>query len=330
MGRVKIYSAPNLLNLRWHGGQGFNVHIFFASLCNFLMSLIDEFIAKHHLPESFRDVAENHYLPLCQQVKNWRKEKKSASEQPLVLGINGAQGTGKSTLADFIAEVLTFEVGAEVAVLSIDDFYLTKEDRNKLAKDIHPLLATRGVPGTHDLPLAFKTINSLIAGKAGVHLPRFSKSVDERATEDVWPITNGPVDLIILEGWCVGSIPEVEDSLEEPINELELEEDQAAYWRTYVNDCLKGEYQVLYSLLDKLIMLKAPNFECVYNWRLEQEQKLLAKVGHEASGIMNEDQIARFIQHYERLTRHNLDVLPKVADQVLVLKPDHGIKGLTS
>ena len=289
------------------------------------MSLIDDFISKHHLPESFREVATNHYLPLCQQVKNWRSEKKNSSKEPLILGINGAQGTGKSTLADFIAEVLIDEDGAEVAVLSIDDFYLNLEDRQRLAKDIHPLLTTRGVPGTHDLRLAFKTMNALIAGEAGVSLPRFAKSVDDRAPEDVWPITDGPVDVIILEGWCVGSVPEEEASLKESINELESEEDQAAYWRTYVNDCLKGEYQILYGLLDKLILLKAPNFECVYNWRLEQEQKLRAKVGHEATGIMNEVQIARFIQHYERLTRHNLAVLPDVADQVLLLKPDHSI-----
>ena len=289
------------------------------------MSLIDDFISKHHLPESFREVAINHYLPLCQQVKSWRAEKKTTSNEPLVLGINGAQGTGKSTLADFIAEVLTEEAGAELAVLSIDDFYLTLEDRQRLAKDVHPLLTTRGVPGTHDLPLAFKTMNALMTGEAGVFLPRFAKSTDDRAPEDVWPITDGPVDVIILEGWCVGSVPEAEAALEEPINELESEEDQAAYWRTYVNDCLQGEYQILYGMLDKLIMLKAPNFECVYNWRLEQEQKLRAKIGHDASGIMNEEQIARFIQHYERLTRHNLEVLPDVADQVLLLKPDHSI-----
>lgn len=291
------------------------------------MSLIDSFIAKHHLPESFREVAERFYLPLCHQVKEWRTDKQSQTDDgPLVLGINGAQGTGKSTLADFIADVLTQEDGAEVAVLSIDDFYLTKEDRNRLAKDIHPLLATRGVPGTHDLPLAFNTMNALKAGESGVSLPRFAKSVDDRAPEDIWPMTEGPVDLIILEGWCVGSIPEAEESLEEPINELESEEDQAAYWRTYVNDCLKGEYQVLYGMLDRLIMLKAPNFESVFNWRLEQEQKLRAKVGHDAEGIMNEEQIARFIQHYERLTRHNLEVLPDVADKVLHLKPDHSIR----
>ena len=294
------------------------------------MRLIDEFIARHQLPASFREVVQSHYLPLCQEVKTWREEKAASSGQPLVLGINGAQGTGKSTLADFIAETLILDAVTEVAVLSIDDFYLTKEDRNTLARDIHPLLATRGVPGTHDLSLAFKTMEALIAGEAGVPLPRFSKSVDDRAPKDTWPVTNGPVGVIILEGWCVGSVPEVEDSLEEPINELESEEDQAAYWRTYVNDCLKGEYQVLYALIDKLIMLKAPNFECVYNWRLEQEQKLRDRVGQDAPGIMNEEQIARFIQHYERLTLHNLDVLPQVADIVLGLNPDHSVRGRLS
>lgn len=292
------------------------------------MDFVSEFIVKHRLPEEFRQVAESYYLPLCDWVYAALESKRVSSAQPLVLGINGAQGTGKSTLADFIAGFLSAAQLKEVAVLSIDDFYLSRADRKRLAQEVHPLLATRGVPGTHDLPLASETLDALIEGQEKVALPRFDKSIDDRAPEGEWLVTSAAVDLVIFEGWCVGSVPESTLSLREPINALEQVEDVRGDWRNYVNNCLAGDYQKLFSMLDHLVLLKAPDFECVYKWRLEQEQKLADKVGADAEGIMDEQQIARFIQHYERLTRHNLHVLPQEADLVLTLDRDHQVKGL--
>lgn len=299
------------------------------------MDFVSAFIEKHRLPASFRVVAESHYLPVCQWVKDAIAMQKTSSSQPLVLGINGAQGTGKSTLADFIAESIrgdgTERSGLRVAVVSIDDFYLTKAARLELSERIHPLLATRGVPGSHDLPLAFDVLNALIAGQAQVALPRFDKSTDDRSAQSGWPITDSAVDLIILEGWCVGSIPQAVELLDPPINSLEAEQDADCRWRTYVNQCLSGEYQRLYAMMDHLILLKAPDFESVYGWRLDQERKLEQKLAASSaaagdrSGMMNEAQISRFIQHYERLTRHNLKVLPERADLVLTLDRDHQV-----
>lgn len=208
-------------------------------------------------------------------------------------------------------------------MLSIDDFYLTKKEREQLAAIAHPLLATRGVPGTHDLPLlaaCLKQLNALEPGRQ-LPLPRFDKASDDRADPATWPVVTGPVDLIILEGWCVGSRPQTDEELQAPINALEREQDADGGWRRYVNAQLAGEYAQLFAVLDALIFLQAPSFAAVYRWRLEQEKKLAART--KGTGVMNAQQIGEFIQHYERLTRANLTTLPAVADIVLEFDDAH-------
>jgi D-glycerate 3-kinase len=281
---------------------------------------IDEFIAQHRLPGRFRDLIERHYLPLAAWL-----ESQGQVDEPLFIGINGAQGTGKSTLADFVRLALEQGANWRVAVLSIDDFYLTKAERKNLAERIHPLMETRGVPGTHDIQMLATCIEQLknSGPEKCLALPRFDKSRDERADPESWPLVSGPVDLIILEGWCVGCTHQSGDELLEPINLLEREEDASGDWRHYVNDQIKGSYAELFAALDALIFLQAPSFDAVYRWRLEQEKKLAAVSPGDAAGIMNSKQIARFIQHYERLTRVNLATLTDTADVVLELNENH-------
>jgi D-glycerate 3-kinase len=247
--------------------------------------------------------------------------------KPLILGINGAQGTGKSTLADFLALVTSETYDWNVASLSLDDFYLTRAARMQLAETSHPLFAIRGVPGTHDVELLAQCLRSLLQLSDGETYapPRFDKSIDDRAPPP-WPEAIGPVDLIILEGWCVGSTPQTEVELAEPVNVLEREGDPDGRWRTSVNSCLRKDYAKIFGMLDALVFLKAPSFEAVYDWRLEQEKKLAEKVGTDAPGLMNAQQIRDFIAYYERITRHNLDTLDEQADVVFELGDDHAIK----
>jgi len=281
---------------------------------------IDHFITRHKLPARFHNLIDNHYSPLA----SWLI-RQQPSEKTALLGINGAQGTGKSTLAEFLQFSLTEQEKWHVAVLSIDDFYLTRNERRKLGKTVHPLLKTRGVPGTHDLQLLSGYIRRLgsLGTDAPLALPRFDKARDDRAPEEIWPVVTGPIDLIILEGWCVGSTPQTPDALLKPVNRLERDMDPDGKWRIFVNQQLERRYADLFAELDYLLFLQAPDFDAVFRWRLEQEKKLAEKSPTDSAGIMDRVQIAEFIQYYERLTKANFVSLPKIADVVLELDRNH-------
>lgn len=281
---------------------------------------LDRFIAAHRLPESFRTTATQYFEPLSE----WLYAKLTPGH-PFLLGVNGAQGTGKSTLAAYLSLSLGESGERTVAILSLDDFYLTKTERQRLADAVHPLLATRGVPGTHDLPMLRDSLARLRElGPGEQHrLPRFDKATDDRADEAAWPIVSGPIDVIILEGWCVGSVAEPAAKLDEPVNALEVDRDADGRWRRYVNERLRTDYADVFAGLDALVFLQAPGFEAILRWRLEQEQKLAASAGADAARVMNADQVEAFIQYFERITRHNLEVVRSNADIVLELDEYH-------
>jgi len=274
--------------------------------------------------DDLRPWLESVYLPLAAWIA---RHKRGA---PLIAGINGAQGTGKSTLAALLTTLLSTCFDLKVAGLSIDDLYLTRAEREHLAATIHPLLRTRGVPGTHDVELGIKTLGALQAAgpEDTIPLPVFDKALDDRKPLSQWPVWRGEVDIILFEGWCVGARPQPRPALDTPINELERREDPDGRWRRYVNEQLEGPYQRLFAFLDHLIMLKVPSMECVFRWRLEQERKLAEFATDHSKGrlkLMNERELHRFIQHYERLTRWMLEEMPRRADIVLELGIDHQI-----
>lgn len=251
--------------------------------------------------------------------------------RPLVLGINGAQGTGKSTAAEVLAHLLELR-RFRVCRLSIDDLYRPRAERQRLAQRVHPLLATRGVPGTHDIALGCSLLRTLIEANSAtqVALPRFDKAKDDR--HDVADHWQGRPHLIVLEGWCVGAVPQPEAALEPALNELEREEDADGRWRRYVNQQLH-DYQPLFAFLDHLVLLKAPSFEQVFQWRAEQEAALaqrLKEEGRVGTHLMDSADLQRFIDHYERLTRWILDEMPARADLVLALNTHHRVERITA
>lgn len=283
---------------------------------------LSQFIQAHQLPDAYADTAKQWFGELVQSIAKHQQK----VQQPLVVGINGTQGSGKSTLADFLVYALQHGFNLSAVALSIDDFYLSKADRNQLAKDVHPLLATRGVPGTHETQLAIETIQALKNKQLPVAVPRFNKALDDRA--EIPEVIDQAVDVIIFEGWCVGAQAQSEESLTLPVNALESEEDAEGQWREYVNAALASEYQNLFSLIDIMVMLKAPSFECVYAWRLEQEDKLRAKTGG-GKQVMSPEQVARFIQFYQRITEHALNTLPAKANFLFELDQQRQIMQLS-
>lgn len=270
---------------------------------------LQAFIQQQQLPDSYLRWADGHFGPLRDALVQ-----RARRDRPIVLGINGAQGSGKSTLAAWLQAALQAQ-GVASACLSLDDFYLSRAQRAALAHTVHPLLQTRGVPGTHDLALAIACTRALKAGQR-CRLPRFDKAQDEPLPPSQWP-EQAPVPVILLEGWCLGARPQPDSALASPVNALEAEQDPQGIWRAYVNQQLAG-YQRWFAMVDSWAMLKAPDFSAVYHWRLQQERKLAAK--HPAArGVMNEQQIAHFIAHYQRLTEWMLTEMPARVDYLYAL-----------
>lgn len=238
-----------------------------------------------------------------------------ASPRPFVLGISGLQGSGKSTLA---AHLVANAPDLATVSLSLDDFYYTRAERQELAARVHPLLATRGVPGTHDLALLHATLDALAHTRATrpAHIPRFDKAEDDRLPADQWTTVPRPPRLIVLEGWCLDLPPQPQAALREPVNALERDADPDGRWRRYVNAQLAGPYAAVWQRLDYRVLLQAPGFEVVMAWRGQQERELALR---HPSLTMDADALAHFIAHYERLSRHAHAVLPARADAVVVL-----------
>ena len=229
-------------------------------------------------------------------------------------GITGLQGSGKTTLAHQVA-ALAARGGRAVVVLSIDDVYLDQPARAQLARDVHPLLATRGPPGTHDVALACGVLDALRDGKS-VPLPRFDKMGDRRWPQAAWP-ASGRADLVLLEGWFNQVPAEHEDDLADPRNALERDEDPVGTWRRYCNAALGRDYPPLWQRMDRSLFLQPPGFEAVPGWRWQQEQTLRA--ANPACTAMDEAQVLRFVQHFERVSRQALRTLPGLADVVVEL-----------
>jgi D-glycerate 3-kinase len=274
------------------------------------------------LPPAYAGLARRYFAPLAGQLAALHRER----GQPLLIGVNGSQGSGKSTCCAWLVQALREEHGLSALALSLDDFYFTRAERAALAATVHPLLATRGVPGTHDIDLLRTTVSHLVGqgGTTVVHVPRFDKASDDRAPAAHWDRVEAPVAVILLEGWCLGARPQAPEALSAPVNTLEATDDAGGRWRRYVNGALRDAFLPLYDDVDRWVMLRAPSFDCVYRWRLEQEHKLRARAGAGVA-VMSDEEVARFVQYFERLTRHCLAELLDRMDVIYTLDNDRQI-----
>ena len=210
---------------------------------------------------------------------------------------------------------LASERGQQAIALSIDDFYLGHAARQALARRVHPLCATRGAPGTHDVALACEVLDALREGRA-VALPRFDKIADDRLPREVWPVVDH-ADLVILEGWFLEVPAQSPAELIPPVNALERDEDPQGTWRTWSNDALARDYPPLWSRLDRLLLLQGPGFDIVPLWRWQQEQTL--QDAHPGRHAMTQSQVEHFVQFFERVSRQAMRTLPAIADRTIRL-----------
>ena len=262
-------------------------------------------------------------------ISFWIVDKANKSN-PYFVGLSGGQGTGKTTMSSIITIILRKYFKKKVFKISIDDFYKTKKERFLLSKKIHPLLMTRGVPGTHDINILLDFFKKVKKKRfKPIKLPKFNKAIDDRYNKKFWHLIKKRPDIVIFEGWCVGAKAEKSNTLKKPINYSEKTNDIKLIWRRFVNQQLQSKYKKLYNQLNCLLYLKANNFTLLKRWRLKQENKLWLKNQKLSNNkIMDKREIAMFMQTYQRVTQNMIKVTPNYASIILNLSNKQQIKSV--
>lgn len=221
-----------------------------------------------------------------------------AKSDATTLAIAGPPGSGKSTLARLLAHLLTAS-GKTTMVLSLDNYYFSHNRRLQLAQDLHPLLHRRGVPGTHDWDALLRDLDCLQTGQIhGLLLPVFNKSTDDVEPRSRWQPVESRPQYLIVEGWCTGAPAQAGPELEAAVNELESKEDPLATWRRYVNRCLALYHSSLRQRVGQFWYLSVPGWDCVIDWRWQQEQELPRPL------LASREETRRFLATFERIVRH--------------------------
>jgi D-glycerate 3-kinase len=254
--------------------------------------------------------------------------KKINKKKPLIIGLAGGQGSGKTTISSILTLILQKYFKLNVFKISIDDFYKTRRDRKIISIMKHPLLMTRGVPGTHDIDLMLKFFKKIKSKNfTGLEVPKFNKAIDDRYKKNLWYKLKSKPDVVIFEGWCVGAKAQKVSQLKNPINSLEKVYDQGAKWRSHVNNQLKTKYKILFKQLDGLLYLKAKNFNLLRNWRLKQERKLWLKTKNKKNiNIMSNGDVINFMQTYQRITQQMFKDAIKNSSIIMNLNSYHQIQ----
>lgn len=232
------------------------------------------------------------FAPLHDPVHAFCFSQVAASvRRPLVIGLQAPQGAGKTTLVNAFLRALP-GMGLRGAGVSVDDFYLTREDQVALAAAHpgNPYLEHRGYPGTHDVALGERTLRALTSLKDGetTRVPVYDKSAHggrgDRAPEAAWREVTGPLDVVVLEGWMLGFAPVDETVLPDPM--------LAAPNRAL------AAYTRWTDLVDVWVVLRAQDPEYVLTWRVEAEETMKASGKPGLSREAITDYVQRFLPAY--------------------------------
>ena len=278
----------------------------------------DKFKNKDRMIKSF-------LIPASQWIS-----KKTNKKKTLIIGLAGGQGSGKTTISSILSIILKKYFKLNVFIISIDDFYKTRKNRKILSKKQHPLLITRGVPGTHDIDLMLNFFKKIKAKNFKcLEVPKFNKAIDDRYKKNLWYKIKSRPDVVIFEGWCVGAQSQNNKQLKKPVNYLEKTHDQNLLWRKYVNNQLSTGYKSLFKKMDGLLYLKAKNFSLLRDWRIKQERKLLLQTKNKKNlKIMNNEDVINFMQTYQRITQQMFKDGIKNSSIIMNLNSNHQIQSI--
>ncbi|XP_019458431.1 PREDICTED: D-glycerate 3-kinase, chloroplastic-like isoform X1 [Lupinus angustifolius] len=249
-----------------------------------------------YLSEPQKARVYHYYIPVfiwCEEQISQHQSSFNEEDEipPLVIGFSAPQGCGKTTLV-YALDYLFQVTGRNSATISIDDFYLTAEGQNKL-REAYPgnaLLELRGNAGSHDLALSIETLTALTKmTREGTKtkLTRYDKSAfsgrGDRADSSTWPEVEGPLTVVLFEGWMLGFKPLPVEAVTAVDPQLEI-----------VNKNLEAYYDAWDKYVKSWIVIKIKNPNCVYQWRLQAEiaMREAGKPG------MSDDEVRDFVSRY--------------------------------
>lgn len=257
------------------------------------------------------------WLPLVRQLQHFRAH----LDRPLIQGVLGGQGTGKSTLVALLAFILN-QLGCSTCCLSLDDLYKPYAERQQI-QQADPRLRWRGPPGTHDVQLGLQVLQQFRANHLPVWVPRFDKSAHHGMGDRTTPEQITHADIVFFEGWFVGVRPIAPESFDAAPAPIDTAADRA--FARDINARLH-EYLPLWEQLDRLIVLYPQDYRLSQQWRLQAEQQMKA-MGR--SG-MSDEEVYQFVEYFWRSLHPDLFIRPMLhssyVNTVIEINLDHSIR----